>query len=38
MPTRVTFGFKEGFLFGLGLCVPLLVLCLGLLGILFLLP
>lgn len=37
-PVRVTFGFKEGFMFGLGLAVPLLVLSLILLGMLLNLP
>lgn len=36
--TRITFGFKEGLMFGLGVSVPLLVLCLVLLGVLLILP
>ncbi len=37
-PTRVTFGFREGLHFGLGLIVPILILCLAVLGVLYLIP
>ena len=37
-PRRITFGFKEGFLFGVGLAIPLFAVFLMMLGILFLIP